>query len=192
MVLKRTLTRTNMPGRSLLFSRLHEEKREYRFYSYELLNHALIALPESDVFLRYRKSCLLAERRKLDSNGNRTQKYCSKKDPDNPRTSMHLATTHFSPEPLAWMKQFELHRIRLRESSNDPAIWQFRIGGSLWKGELEQSSYYFKKSLVNFYPDAEIAAHYGESLCNNATTRSNRYGSGLKKHRQVRHYYLIL
>jgi tetratricopeptide (TPR) repeat protein len=148
-----------MPEQVAAISRLHEEKGNIDL-SYELLNHALIALPESDV-LRYRKA-LLAE-----TLGNWTVteielKILLEKDPDNPQYLNALGYTLLTrtariDEAMNYIES------AYEKADNDPAIIDSLGWGFFMKGELEQSSYYLKKAW-SILPDAEIAAHYGESL----------------------------
>ncbi|WP_275565144.1 tetratricopeptide repeat protein [Marinomonas maritima] len=158
MILNRTL-RENMPEQVSAISRLHEEKGNIDL-SYELLNHALIALPESDV-LRYRKA-LLAE-----TLGNWTVteielKILLEKDPDNPQYLNALGYTLLTrtariDEAMNYIES------AYEKADNDPAVIDSLGWGFFMKGELEKSSYYLKKAW-SILPDAEIAAHYGESL----------------------------
>lgn len=158
MVLNRTL-RENVPEQVAAISRLHEEKGNVDL-SYELLNNALIALPESDV-LRYRKA-LLAE---MLGNWKVTEtelKTLLKKDPDNPQYLNALGYTLLTrtariDEAMNYIES------AYEKADNDPAIIDSLGWGFFMKGELEQSSYYLKKAW-SILPDAEIAAHYGESL----------------------------
>lgn len=158
MVLRRT-TRENMPEQVAAISRLHEEKG-HTDLSFELINNALIALPESDA-LRYHKALL------ADTLGNWkiTEKELTtllQKDPDNPQYLNALGYTL-----LTRTKRID-EAMRYIESAyekadNDPAIIDSLGWGFFLKGEFEQSSYYLKKAW-SILPDAEIAAHYGESL----------------------------
>lgn len=158
MVLNRTL-RENVPEQVAAISRLHEEKGNVDL-SYELLNNALIALPESDV-LRYRKA-LLAE---MLGNWKVTEtelKTLLKKDPDNPQYLNALGYTLLTrtariDEAMNYIES------AYEKADNDPAVIDSLGWGFFMKGELEQSSYYLKKAW-SILPDAEIAAHYGESL----------------------------
>jgi tetratricopeptide (TPR) repeat protein len=158
MVLNRTL-RENVPEQVAAISRLHEEKGNVDL-SYELLNNALIALPESDV-LRYRKA-LLAE---MLGNWKVTEtelKTLLKKDPDNPQYLNALGYTLLTrtariDEAMNYIES------AYEKADNDPAVIDSLGWGFFMNGELEQSSYYLKKAW-SILPDAEIAAHYGESL----------------------------
>ncbi len=158
MVLNRTL-RENVPEQVAAISRLHEEKGNVDL-SYELLNNALIALPESDV-LRYRKA-LLAEMLGHWKVTETELKTLLKKDPDNPQYLNALGYTLLTrtariDEAMNYIES------AYEKADNDPAVIDSLGWGFFMKGELEQSSYYLKKAW-SILPDAEIAAHYGESL----------------------------
>ncbi|WP_421849054.1 tetratricopeptide repeat protein [Marinomonas sp.] len=158
MVLNRT-PRENMPEQVDTISRLHEEKG-HTDLSFELVSDALIALPESDA-LRYHKALL------ADTLGNweiteKELKFLLQKDPDNPQYLNALGYTLLSQTKRIdeAMKYIE---SAYEKVDSDPAIIDSLGWGFFLKGEFEQSSYYLKKAW-SILPDAEIAAHYGESL----------------------------
>jgi tetratricopeptide (TPR) repeat protein len=158
MVLDRT-PRENMPEQVAAISRLHEEKGRVDL-SFQLVSDALVALPESDA-LRYHKALL------ADTLGNwkitETElKTLLQKDPGNPQYLNALGYTLLTRTKRIdeAMKYIE---SAYDKADNDPAIIDSLGWGFFLKGELEQSSYYLKKAW-SILPDAEIAAHYGESL----------------------------
>ncbi|ETI60324.1 tetratricopeptide repeat protein [Marinomonas profundimaris] len=158
MVLSRTL-RENMPEQVASICRLHEEKGHIEL-SYELIDHALITLPESDI-LRYRKA-LLAETLGNWKTTETELKTLLQKDPDNPQYLNALGYTLLTrskriDEAMTYIES------AYQKADNDPAIIDSLGWGFFLKGELEQSTYYLKKAW-SILPDAEIAAHYGESL----------------------------
>ncbi|MBU2021192.1 MAG: tetratricopeptide repeat protein [Gammaproteobacteria bacterium] len=158
MVLNRT-PRESMPEQVAAISRLHEEKGNNNL-SFELVRDALVALPESDA-LRYHKALL------ADTLGNwkitETElKTLLQKDPGNPQYLNALGYTLLTrtnriDEAMKYIES------AYEKADNDPAIIDSLGWGFFLKGELEQSSYYLKKAW-SILPDAEIAAHYGESL----------------------------
>ena len=158
MVLRRT-ARENMPEQVAAISRLHDERGHINL-SFELVNNALIALPESDA-LRYHKALL------ADTLGNwkiteKELKNLLQKDPDNPQYLNALGYTLLTrtkriDEAMNYIES------AYEKADNDPAIIDSLGWGFFLKGEFEQSSYYLKKAW-SILPDAEIAAHYGESL----------------------------
>lgn len=158
MVLRRTL-RENMPEQVSLISLLHEEKGNINL-SYDLISRAANTLPESDI-LRYKKA-LLAE---TLGNWKITEielKKLLQKDPENPQYLNALGYTL-----LTRTKRID-EAMRYIESAyekddNNPAIIDSLGWGHFMKGEFEQASYFLKKAW-SILPDAEIAAHYGESL----------------------------
>lgn len=158
MVLGRT-PRENMPEQVAAISQIHEEKGNVHL-SYELLQQALITLPESDV-LRYRKA-LLAEAMGNWAVTETELKILVQKDPDNPQYLNALGYTLLTrtqriDEAMSYIES------AYEKADTDPAIIDSLGWGLFLKGNLEQSSYYLKKAW-SILPDAEIAAHYGESL----------------------------
>lgn len=158
MVLNRT-PRESMPEQVAAISRLHEEKGNNNL-SFELVRDALVALPESDA-LRYHKALL------ADTLGNwkiteEELKTLLQKDPDNPQYLNALGYTLLTRTNRI-EEAMKLIESAYEKADNDPAIIDSLGWGFFLKGELEQSSYYLKKAW-SILPDAEIAAHYGESL----------------------------
>lgn len=158
MVLNRT-QRENMPEQVAAISRLHEEKGRTDL-SFQLVSDALVALPESDA-LRYHKALL------ADTLGNwkTTENELTtllQKDPHNPQYLNALGYTLLT-RTKRLDEAMEYIESAYEKTDNDPAIIDSLGWGFFLKGELEQSSYYLKKAW-SILPDAEIAAHYGESL----------------------------
>lgn len=158
MVLSRTL-RENMPEQVAAVGGLHEE-RDRIDLSYDLSSRALIALPESNS-LRYRKA-LLADSLGQWQTTEHELTVLLKKDPDNPHYLNALGYTLLTRTPrldeaMAYIES------AYEKSDDDPAIIDSLGWGFFMKGELERSSYYLKKAW-SILPDADIAAHYGESL----------------------------
>ncbi|WP_233402730.1 tetratricopeptide repeat protein [Marinomonas transparens] len=158
MVLRRTL-RENTPEQVLTIYQLHEEKGHLDL-ALELLNKALLETPESDV-LRYRKALL------SDTLGNwqDTEKELTlllNKDPSNPQYLNALGYTLLTRTDRIdeAMKYIE---SAYEKAESDPAIIDSLGWGFFLKNELEQASYYLEKAW-SILPDAEIGAHYGESL----------------------------
>lgn len=158
MVLSRTL-REDMPEQVSFISLLHEEKGHLDL-SYDLVSRAGETFPESDL-LRYRKA-LLAE---TLGNWEVTEielKKLLQKDPENPQYLNALGYTLLTrtkriDEAMRYIE------AAYEKTENDPAITDSLGWGHFMKGELEQASYFLKKAW-SILPDAEIAAHYGESL----------------------------
>ncbi|RBP82382.1 tetratricopeptide repeat protein [Marinomonas rhizomae] len=158
MVINRT-PRENMPEQVTAISHLHEEKGHIDM-SFQLVSDALLALPESDV-LRYHKALL------ADTLGNwkTTESELKKllqKDPQNPQYLNALGYTLLTRTKRI-DEAMEYIESAYEKTDNDPAIIDSLGWGFFLKGKLEQSSYYLKKAW-SILPDAEIAAHYGESL----------------------------
>jgi tetratricopeptide (TPR) repeat protein len=158
MVLNRT-PREDMPEQVIAISRLHEEKGNKNL-SFELVKNALAALPESDS-LRYHKALL------ADTLGNWkiTEKeliILLQKDPENPQFLNALGYTLLTRTDRI-EEAMKLIESAYEKADSDPAIIDSLGWGFFLKGEFEQSSYYLKKAW-SILPDAEIAAHYGESL----------------------------
>ncbi|WP_262368545.1 hypothetical protein [Marinomonas sp. IMCC 4694] len=158
MILNRTL-RENMPEQIAAISGLHEEKGRIDL-SYDLFNRALIALPESDI-IRYRKA-LLADTIGLWEVTESELKILLQKDTNNPQYLNALGYTLLTrttrlDEAMTYIE------LAYEKVDDDPAIIDSLGWGFFLKGELEQSSYYLQKAW-SLLPDAEIAAHYGESL----------------------------
>ena len=158
MVLNRT-PRESMPEQVAAISRLHEKKGNNNL-SFELVRDALVALPESDA-LRYHKALL------ADTLGNwkiteKELKILLQKDPDNPQYLNALGYTLLTRTNRI-EEAMKLIESAYEKADDDPAIIDSLGWGFFLKGELEQSSYYLKKAW-SILPDAEIAAHYGESL----------------------------
>ena len=158
MVLSRT-ARENMPEQVAAIGRLHEEKG-HTDLSFELISNALIALPESDA-LRYQKA-LLADTLGMWKVTEKELTTLLQKDPDNPQYLNALGYTLLTRTKRIdeAMKYIE---SAYEKADSDPAIIDSLGWGFFLKGEFEQSSYYLKKAW-SILPDAEIAAHYGESL----------------------------
>ncbi len=158
IVLNRTL-RENLPEQIAFISQLHEEKGHLEL-AYDLLNHSLNTLPESNI-LRYRKA-LLAERLGNWPTTEIELKTLLQKDPGNPQYLNALGYTLLTrTERLD--EAMNYIELAYEQEANDPAVIDSLGWGHFLKGELEQSSYYLKKAW-DILPDAEIAAHYGESL----------------------------
>lgn len=158
MVLSRTL-REDMPEQVSFISLLHEEKGNTTL-SYELLSRASEALPESNV-LHYRKA-LLAETLGNWKTTEAELKKLLQKEPENPQYLNALGYTLLTrtkriDEAMGYIES------AYEKTENDPAIIDSLGWGHFMKGELEQASYFLKKAW-SILPDAEIAAHYGESL----------------------------
>lgn len=158
LVLNRT-PRENMPEQVATISRLHEEKGHPEL-SFQLVSDALAALPESDP-LRYQKALLADTLGKWTITENEL-KTLLEKDPENPQYLNALGYTLLIrtkriDEAMQYIES------AYEKTDNDPAIMDSLGWGFFLKGELEQSAYYLKKAW-SILPDAEIAAHYGESL----------------------------
>ncbi|WP_137170336.1 tetratricopeptide repeat protein [Marinomonas sp. FW-1] len=158
MVLTRT-PRENIPEQITTISLLHEEKGHPEL-SFELVSTALDKFPESDS-LRYRKA-LLAETLGNWKVTETELKTLLQKDADNPQYLNALGYTLLIrtsriDEAMAYIE------AAYEKADNDPAIIDSLGWGFFLKGEFEQSSYYLKKAW-SILPDAEIGAHYGESL----------------------------
>lgn len=158
MVLSRT-QRENMPEQVEMISQIHEENGNSDL-SYELLSQSLEALPESDI-LRYRKA-LLADSLGLWKVTEKELHRLLQKDPNNPHYLNALGYTLLTRTDRI-DEAMVLIESAYEKADTDPAIIDSLGWGLFLKGELEQSSYYLKKAWKMF-PDAEIAAHYGESL----------------------------
>ncbi|WP_236037319.1 tetratricopeptide repeat protein [Marinomonas vulgaris] len=158
MVLSRTL-RENMPEQVAAIGALHEEKGRADL-SYDLSSRALSALPESNA-LRYHKA-LLADRLGQWQVTEHELRVLLKKDPDNAQYLNALGYTLLTRTSRLdeAMRYIEL---AYEKSDDDPAIIDSLGWGFFMKGELERSTYYLKKAW-SILPDADIAAHYGESL----------------------------
>ena len=158
MVLSRT-PRENIPEQITTISLLHEEKGHPEL-SFELVSTALDKFPESDS-LRYRKA-LLAETLGNWKVTEEELKTLLEKDAENPQYLNALGYTLLIrtsriDEAMTYIE------AAYEKADSDPAIIDSLGWGFFLKGELEQSSYYLKKAW-SILPDAEIAAHYGESL----------------------------
>lgn len=158
MVLSRT-QRENMPEQVEMISQIHEDNGNSDL-SYELLSQSLEALPESDI-LRYRKA-LLADSLGLWKVTEKELHRLLQKDPNNPHYLNALGYTLLTRTDRI-DEAMVLIESAYEKADTDPAIIDSLGWGLFLKGELEQSSYYLKKAWKMF-PDAEIAAHYGESL----------------------------
>ena len=158
MVLDRT-HREDIPEQIAAISQIHEENGNSHL-SYELLKEALFLFPESDA-LRYQKALLADALGQWDVTESELKTLLAK-DPENPQYLNALGytllvRTQRIDEAMVYIES------AYEKADSDPAIidslgWVFFL-----KGELEQSSYYLKKAW-SILPDAEIAAHYGESL----------------------------
>ncbi len=158
MVLNRT-QRENMPEQVEMISQIHEDNGNSHL-SYELLSQSLETLPESDI-LRYRKA-LLADSLGLWKVTEKELNRLLQKDPDNPHYLNALGYTLLTRTDRI-DEAMVLIESAYEKADTDPAIIDSLGWGLFLKGELEQSSYYLKKAW-GMLPDAEIAAHYGESL----------------------------
>lgn len=158
MVLNRT-PREDIPEQIATISLLHEEKGNPEL-SFELVSTALNNFPESDS-LRYRKA-LLAETLGNWKVTEAELKTLLEKDSENPQYLNALGYTLLTrtsriDEAMNYIE------AAYEKADSDPAIIDSLGWGFFLKGEFEQSSYYLKKAW-SILPDAEIAAHYGESL----------------------------
>lgn len=158
MVLNRT-HREDIPEQIAAISQIHEENGNTHL-SYELLSEALLLFPDSDA-LRYQKALLADALGQWDVTENEL-KTLLEKDPENPQYLNALGYTL-----LVRTQRIDEAMIYIEsayeKADSDPAIIDSLGWGFFLKGELEQSSYYLKKAW-SILPDAEIAAHYGESL----------------------------
>jgi tetratricopeptide (TPR) repeat protein len=158
MVLNRTL-RENIPEQIIIISQLHEEKGNPDL-SYELLSRSSDTYPESNV-LRYRKA-LLAETMGSWQTTEAELTILLQKDPSNPQYLNALGYTLLTrtqriDEAMSYIES------AYEKAEDDPAIIDSLGWGHFLKGEYEQATYFLKKAW-SILPDAEIAAHYGESL----------------------------
>jgi tetratricopeptide (TPR) repeat protein len=158
MVLNRT-HREDIPEQIAAISQIHEENGNARL-SYELLSEALTEFPDSDA-LRYQKA-LLADTLGYWSITENELQVLLQKDPENPQYLNALGytllvRTQRLDEAMGYIES------AYEKADSDPAIIDSLGWGFFLKGEFEQSSYYLKKAW-SILPDAEIAAHYGESL----------------------------
>ena len=158
LVLSRTL-RENIPEQIDFVSLLHEEKGHIRL-SYELLSRSVISLPDSNS-LRYRKA-LLAERIGDWPITEIELKTLLQKDPNNPQYLNALGYTLLT-RTSRLNEAMQYIELAYEQTDDDPAVIDSLGWGYFLKGQLDQSSYYLKKAW-DILPDAEIAAHYGESL----------------------------
>ncbi|MCW4629003.1 MULTISPECIES: tetratricopeptide repeat protein [Marinomonas] len=158
MVLNRT-HREDIPEQIAAISQIHEENGNTHL-SYELLSEALLLFPDSDA-LRYQKALLADALGQWDVTESEL-KTLLEKDPENPQYLNALGYTL-----LVRTQRIDEAMIYIEsayeKADSDPAIIDSLGWGFFLKGELEQSSYYLKKAW-SILPDAEIAAHYGESL----------------------------
>jgi len=156
------LTRTNreyLPEQVTTISQLHQEKGQ-PMLAYDLLTKAVDLFPESDE-LRYQKS-LFAEHLgywdiTLEELNNLLEKH-----PDNAQYLNALGYTLLTRTDQLDKAMIYIERA-YELSGDDPAIIDSLGWGMFLKGEYEQSSYYLEKAW-SILQDAEIAAHYGESL----------------------------
>ena len=158
MVLNRTL-RENISEQVNAISQLHLEKGNLDL-SYNLFSRSSEMYPKSNT-LRYRKA-LLAETMGDWQTTEKEMKTLLQKDPNNPQYLNALGYTLLTrtkriDEAIGYIE------LAYEKAEEDPAIIDSLGWGHFLKGELEQSSYYLKKAW-SILPDAEIAAHYGESL----------------------------
>ncbi|WP_394183822.1 tetratricopeptide repeat protein [Marinomonas posidonica] len=156
------LTRTNreyLPEQVTTISQLHQEKGQ-PMLAYDLLTKAVDLFPESDE-LRYQKS-LFAEHLgywdiTLEELNNLLEKHPNNAQYLNALGYTLLTRTDQLDKAMIYIERaYEL-------SDDDPAIIDSLGWGMFLKGEYEQSSYYLEKAW-SILQDAEIAAHYGESL----------------------------
>ncbi|AEF53758.1 hypothetical protein [Marinomonas posidonica] len=156
------LTRTNreyLPEQITTISQLHQEEGQ-PMLAYDLLSKAVDLFPESDE-LRYQKS-LFAEHLGYWDITLKELNTLLEKHPDNAQYLNAIGYTLLTrtdqlDEAMVYIERaYEL-------SDNDPAIIDSLGWGMFLKGEYEQSSYYLEKAW-SILQDAEIAAHYGESL----------------------------
>jgi len=158
MVLNRT-HREDIPEQIAAICQIHEENGNAGL-SYELLSEALTEFPDSDA-LRYQKA-LLADTLGYWSITENELQVLLQKDPENPQYLNALGytllvRTQRLDEAMGYIES------AYEKADSDPAIIDSLGWGFFLKGEFEQSSYYLKKAW-SILPDAEIAAHYGESL----------------------------
>jgi len=158
VVLSRTL-RKNLPEQAILTSQFHEDRGNINL-SYDLISRSSNALPESNI-LRYRKA-LIAEALGNWQTTEKELKILLEKDAGNPKYLNALGYTILTrtdrlDEAMTYIES------AYEKAEDDPAIIDSLGWGHFLKNEFEQSSYYLKKAW-NILPDAEIAAHYGESL----------------------------
>ncbi|MEP2617031.1 MAG: tetratricopeptide repeat protein [Marinomonas sp.] len=158
MVLKRTL-RENIPEQVTLISQLHQQN-DNEHLAYDLVSQASDTYPESNA-LRYRKA-LLAESLGDWQTTETEIHILLLKDPENPQYLNALGYTLLTRTSRIdeAMKYIE---SAYEKAEDDPAVIDSLGWGHFLKGELEQASYYLKKAW-SLLPDAEIAAHYGETL----------------------------
>lgn len=158
MVLTRTL-RENIPEQVTLISQLHQQNNNEHL-AYDLVNQASDTYPESSA-LRYRKA-LLAESLGDWQTTETEIHILLLKDPENPQYLNALGYTLLTRTSRIdeAMKYIE---SAYEKAEDDPAVIDSLGWGHFLKGELEQASYYLKKAW-SLLPDAEIAAHYGETL----------------------------
>lgn len=159
-VLSRT-QRENIPEQIIAICQLHEERGNTDL-SYELLKQTLEQYPDSSE-IRYRKA-LLADTLGHWSEAENDLRLLLKQDPSSPQYLNALGYTLLTRtskinEAMRYIEQ------AYEKDENDPAIIDSLGWGFFLKGELEQASYYLKKAW-SILQDAEIAAHYGESLWN--------------------------
>ncbi|KZN12297.1 tetratricopeptide repeat protein [Marinomonas sp. TW1] len=156
------LTRTNreyLPEQVTTISQLHQEKGQ-PMLAYDLLTKAVDLFPESND-LRYQKSLFAEHLGYWDITLEELNTLIAK-HPDNAQYLNALGYTLLTrtdqlDEAMTYIeKAYEL-------SDDDPAIIDSLGWGMFLKGEYEQSSYYLEKAW-SILQDAEIAAHYGESL----------------------------
>ncbi|BFM49416.1 tetratricopeptide repeat protein [Marinomonas sp. THO17] len=158
MVLERT-HRENIPEQVATISQLHQEKGHPKL-AYALLTEAVEAFPESDT-LRYQKALIADSLNAWQVTLNELQLLADK----HPQNAQYLNALGYTL--LTRTKQLDLAMQYIEKayslSDQDPAIIDSLGWGMFLKGEYEQSSYYLEKAW-SLLQDAEIAAHYGESL----------------------------
>ncbi len=158
VVLSRTL-RKNLPEQAILTGQYHEDRGNLAL-SYDLVARSSDALPESNA-LRYRKA-LLAEALDDWQTTETELKILLQKEADNPQYLNALGYTLLTrtkriDEAMSYIES------AYEKAEDDPAIIDSLGWGHFLKGELEQASYFLKKAWT-MLQNAEIAAHYGESL----------------------------
>ncbi|MEO9275648.1 tetratricopeptide repeat protein [Marinomonas sp. 5E14-1] len=158
MALTRTL-RKNIPEQITRISQLHLQN-DNEHLAYDIVSRASDTYPESNA-LRYRKA-LLAESLGDWQTTETEIHILLLKDPENPQYLNALGYTLLTRTSRIdeAMKYIE---SAYKKAEDDPAVIDSLGWGHFLKGELEQASYYLKKAW-SLFPDAEIAAHYGEIL----------------------------
>lgn len=158
LVLTKT-SRENIPEQIILISQLHLQNNN-AYLAYDLLEQASNTYPESNT-LRYRKA-LLAESLGDWQTTETEMRILLLKDPENPQYLNALGYTLLTRTPRI-DEAMEYIESAYNKAEDDPAVIDSLGWGHFLKDELEQASYYLQKAW-KLLPDAEIAAHYGETL----------------------------